>query len=87
MGVSKIWWEGRVLGLQSQRGPVTCKLGDPAWATLGLRFLFYKMGIKTVLYFLEFREADLYTLLYLKWRASRDQLYGKGNSAQYYVTA
>ena len=86
LGGLKIWWEGRVLGLQNQWGPVTRKLGDPAWRTLGLSFLFYKMRIKTVLYFLGFREADMYTLLYLKWITSRDWLCGKGNSAQYYVT-
>ena len=85
-GHLKIQWKGRVLGLQSQWDPVTRKLEDPAWATLGLRFLFYKTGIKTVLYFLRFREADMYTLLYLKWITSRDWLCGKGNSAQYYVT-
>ena len=86
LGGLKIRWEGRVLGLQSQQGPVTRKLGHPAWGTLVLSFLFYKMRIKTVLYLLGFREADMYTLLYLKWITSRDWLCGKGNSAQYYVT-
>ena len=33
-----------------------------------------------------FRNADMYTLLYLKWIANKDLLYSTGNSAQYYVT-
>lgn len=36
---------------------VTHKLDDPVWVTLGLRFLFYKMRIKTVHYLLGSREA------------------------------
>ena len=30
---------------------------------------------------------DMYTLLYLKWVTIKDLLYGRGNSAQCYVTA
>ena len=30
---------------------------------------------------------DMYTLLYLKWRANKDRLYSTGNSAQGYVSA
>ena len=30
---------------------------------------------------------DMYTLLYLKWKISKDLLYSTENSAQYYVAA
>lgn len=57
---------GGVLGLLSSSvlesagssaSSVTHKLDDPMRVTLGLRFLFYKMRIKTVCYLLGFREA------------------------------
>ena len=57
---------GGVLGLlsssvlESAGSSASCathKLADPVWVTLGLRFLFYKMRIKTVRYLLGSREA------------------------------